>query len=409
MFEKEGSLAFILSEEPLQLCWGADGKPSFEAVLEGEELRVSAWYTAREEPLTLRAAAKPGDKAVFVYYPWRIELYVNGELKDEEWPFGDPLYPEGIRIGGSVWPIFGPVPETQKQPAVIGTFTGAEGWYPGNGVFVGDCMPYACGDRYHVLYLKDRHHHGSKWGKGAHQWEHLSTADLIHWDCHPMAVAIDDPAEGSICTGSWILVNGVHQLYYTVRSCDGSPAPVCRSVSEDGFHFHKDKGFRFTLSERYTGNTARDPKVVHGEDGLYHMFVTTTQISSGRGCLVHLTSADGESWTENDPIYLAPKDMWEPECPDYFTFGGKYYLIFSLCGRAHYLYSDEPFTGWQEPKDPIIPCSSVPKAAVWHDRIVFTGFRGIDGYAGSLTFMEAFAGENGELTFAPVKETEEAK
>ena len=75
-----------------------------------------------------------------------------------------------------------------------------------------------------------------------------------------MAVEIDDPKEGSICTGSWMFDGDKHYLFYTVRMCDGSPARICRSESED-------------LTE----------------------------------------------WRELDePLYIAPEGMGEPECPDYF-------------------------------------------------------------------------------------------
>lgn len=101
---------------------------------------------------------------------------------------------------------------------------------------------------------------------------------------------------------------------------DGSPAPIRRSVSADGFHFKKDKSFSFTLSERYNRASARDPKVVKSVDGLFHMFVTTTDKKIGRGCLAHLVSDDGESWREVGNIYESP-DGREPECSDYFEFG----------------------------------------------------------------------------------------
>ncbi len=45
------------------------------------------------------------------------------------------------------------------------------------------------------------------------------------------------------------------------------PAPICRSISKDGFHFEKDNKFRFFVSEKYDAVTARDSKVIKGEDG----------------------------------------------------------------------------------------------------------------------------------------------
>ena len=74
-------------------------------------------------------------------------------------------------------------------------------------------------------------------------------------------------------------------------------------------------------------------------------------------------------------------------------------LIFSLNAKARYMVSENPFDNWRTPENPEIPCASVPKGAVWKDKIVFAGYKGIDGYAGTMTFKTATADENGELIF----------
>ena len=214
-----------------------------------------------------------------------------------------------------------------------------------------------------------------------------------------MAVPITDATEGSICTGSWIGNGDKEYLYYTVRMGRGIPAPIRRSVSSDGYHFEKDKGFGFTVSDKYHGASARDPKVIKGEDGLFHMFLTTSLISENKGCLAHYVSKNMETWEDfGEPIYIAP-NADQPECPDYFRYNGKYYLIFSLRGKAHYMVSDKPFEGFVMPENPIIPCESVPKGAEWDGKLVFTGFKRMNGYAGSMTFKAATATETGELAF----------
>ena len=394
---------FTVTDHDCQYRMEQNGGTVLEIMYCGGALSASLVYDAVDEPLRLTADAKVGDDIILAFYPYRVELYRNGELCDEEWPFGSSRF-AGAQT--TVCNVSAEVCAMPMPPVSQGSFVGAEGWRPGGGVFVGDCMPFVYGDRYHVLYLKDRHHHRSKWGRGAHQWEHISTADLVHWDIHPMAVAIDDPMEGSICTGSHIYEGGRHYLYYTVRKSDWSPATIERSVSEDGLHYEKDRTFRFTLSEHYDQSSARDPKVIRGADGLAHMFVTTSETASGNGALAHLVSEDGDHWREIGSIYVSP-DRDQPECSDYFEYRGKYYLIFSHHGRAQYRYSDRPFDGWIIPEQPEIPCSSVPKAGIFGDRIIFAGFRGIDGYAGVMTFMEADTDENGVMRFFPVAEMSE--
>lgn len=398
------SLRFTI-EKDYRLRYESD---SLTIVLQQEMLHVCLYFSGHAEPLTLTAPARPSQEAELTLFPWRVELWLDGSLVDEEWPHGEPLFLSASLSEGTAPGISPPLPRPTPL-SVLGEFCHAEGWKPEGEVFVGDCMPYTADGRYHVLYLKDRHHHHSKWHKGAHQWEHLSTSDLYTFQIHPMAVPIDDPSEGSICTGSHIKRDGTHYLFYTVRTMDGSPAPIRRSISHDGYHFHKDHAFSFVLSDRFTGASARDPKLILDETGLYHMLVTSTECQSGRGCLVHLTSRDLECWQENaDPIYRSP-DASEPECPDYLTLNGYYYLIFSLHGKGHYLYSRHPFCGWITPPDPIIPCKSVPKAAVFNNRILFAGFDGNGHYAGRLTFREAFQAANGLLSFGDVPEVLETQ
>ena len=389
------------------LIWSVDknGESAIAAHYENGWVMILPRYTASDRPLMLTYEATPGSRIDYVYRPYRNELWVNGVLKDENWQFGEPLFTfadvEALcKTNGY---DLGTPPAIPEEPTVVSSFTNAVGWHPADNEFCGDCMPFAWDGRYHLLYLKDRRHHGSKWGMGAHQWSHISSADLVHWDVHPMAVPIDDASEASICTGSWIEKDGLHRLYYAVRQNDWGPAPLRRSISTDGYHYKKDKDFEVYLTDRYLQKHARDPKIIFGADGLWHMLVTTTDLSVNKGCLAHLVSKDEQSWTELEPEYVGETPD-EPECPDYFFYQGKYYILFSIKGKAHYRYSDEPFGAWKDAPDPIIECGSVPKCALWNDRLIFTGFNGNGTYAGGLVFAEAYPDENGVLRTKPVPE-----
>ena len=387
-------LEFVILGKGMQFEVDPVDGSAFNCIFDGAQIDFELYCPGREQPLHLISCAETGDRITIALYACRIELYVNGKLMDEEWPiaYSSPVHAAGCTISACE------EPETPEE-SVLGTFRNAEGWRPGGGVYVGDCMPFSHEGRYHVLYLKDRHRHQSKWRCGAHQWEHISTEDFNTWQIHPMAVPITEPEEGSICTGSWIPARGKQYLFYTVRSCDGSPAKIRRSVSEDGYHFSKDADFGFEISEKYTAASARDPKVIAGEDGKYHMLLTSSLVKEKLGCLVHLVSEDLDHWQEMpEPIYISP-DANEPECPDYFKCNGWYYMIFSHYAKGMYLYSDKPFSEWRRPAEPLIPCRSVPKMALWRERILFTSFSSENAYAGTMTFMEAEQMENGELRF----------
>jgi len=381
---------------------------ALKLVFENGYLMCLIRYDFNERPLTLISPANGGDSVEMILMSFRNELWINGKLCDEEWPAGNRFYDIDDIITGDFEVKAELYEYTKKdEPTIIDTFTNAEGWHPEENVFVGDCMPFYDEGRYHVLYLKDRRHHSSKWSLGAHQWAHISTNDFINWQIHPLAVEITDQSEASICTGSWIKHDGVHYLYYTVRNNDfyeerfnnNSPASVHRSISHDGYHFEKDRDFSVTLSKNFHGPTARDPKIIMDENGIFHMLVTTTYMPEDRGCLAHLTSEDLVNWTElNDPVYISD-DPEQPECPDCFKYGDYYYILGSIRGKAHYMYSRTAFKDWIIPDERVIPCSSVPKGAIWKDKVIFTGFNAIGGYGGSMTFTSAYQNDKGELIF----------
>lgn len=393
--------SFLITKIPFEAVSSKNNQKTVEIQADEDSIRCSVWYDFHWDPLVLSGSAVVGDEITMVLMNHRIELYVNDRLVDEEWPKGNRLFALGDDISSDLQiKIEKYSPLNQDPPSVSSVFFNAEGWKPEEKVFVGDCMPYVRGDEYHVLYLKDRRHHYSKWGMGAHQWSHISTKDFTEWRVHPMAVEITDPNEGSICTGSWIKHKDMEYLYYTVRQGGEAPAPIRRSFSRDGYHFQKDLNFGLVLPDIYNRSVARDPKIIKGEDGAFHMILTTSLVSDKKGCLAHFISADLENWQDvGIPLYVS-EDGTEPECPDYVFYKGRYYLIFSLNGKARYMFSDRPFSDWKNPTSPDIPCASVPKGAVWKDKIVFTGFKGIDGYAGTMTFKTATADEKGELVFS---------
>lgn len=121
-------------------------------------------------------------------------------------------------------------------------------------------MPFSDQGIYHLFYLKDRHQHQSKWGKGAHQFAHISSTDLIHWQEHPLAVEITHQWEGSICTGSVIRADDTYYIFYAVRMMDGGSAKISWATSRDCIHFVKSEQY-FTLTAPYETTSVRDPEV----------------------------------------------------------------------------------------------------------------------------------------------------
>lgn len=384
-------------------------------VFDGKKLSIELFYDFSSEPLRLTADAERGDAVRLTVGPVRIELYVNNALLDEEWPCGNGYLSTACAQSGTfaVHISMGELKQFELPEQLRSGIKACELRKPG--VNIGDCMPYSDenGDgRYHLFYLLDRHHHRSKWHLGAHQWAHVSTEDFLHWDEHPMALPVTESWEGSICTGSIIKSGDLWYAWYAVRMFDHSPARLSCAVSKDIMQFQKT-GEYFTMPERYEPIGARDPKPFFA-CGQYHMLVTT-RLKDGGGCLAHLVNERMavEGWRDAGCFMHwydfcppgHPDRNQTPECPDWFFFGGYYYLVFGIGSVSRYLYSKEPIGPWICPEDDRIPCGSVPKSAELPGtgRRVFMGFRSEGGYAGSLCAAEAFPNGDGTLRFEAIE------
>jgi glycosyl hydrolase family 32 len=220
-------------------------------------------------------------------------------------------------------------------------------------LFVGDCMPFFHAGTFHVFYLLDEDHHRALGGLGGHQWAHAASADLIHWTHYPLAIALTEEWEGSICTGSLLYAGGLFYGFYATRMRDQTQH-VSLAISRDGMHFEKDgPNPLFSPPEGYDPHHFRDPFVFRNDaTGRYHMLVTACRVDVPLpelgSCLAHLTSTDLRTWELQRP-FLVPGFPDVPECPDYFYWNGWYYLIFSHGGAARYRISRVPFGPWQRP------------------------------------------------------------
>lgn len=355
-----------------------------------------------------------GERLRLCWRGFSFRLYVDGTLRDEEWPLGEPA--------GGEWTVsaceaardftHAPITSIEPDPEQVYDAPFQNFVLPGHNTGVGDCMPFARDGRYCLYYLFDRRGHASKKRLGAHQWAQISSADLKTWTIHPMAVGITEQWEGSICTGSLIQKEGKTYAFYAVRMSDGSPAQMTWAVSEDGVRFEKS-GRSFALTAPYEPVSARDPMVFPCADGLYHMLVTTSLTdASGRavpygGCLAHLTSPDLFAWTQHEP-FIVPGYADQPECSDYFAWNGWYYLVFSNFATARYRMSRHPLGPWLRPEFDELDATEVqvPKTAAFGERRFSTGFlaRRPRAYAGNAITHELFQRADGTLGIKHLEE-----
>ena len=154
----------------------------------------------------------------------RWSIYVDNEVLDNDFPFGYPPW-----TGRQTWrmnteyikeaAIYLPGVNVQaKRPQASISAYNIQYWLPpGHNSWVGDVVTFCHNDRYHVFYLYDRRHHQSKFGKGSHYFEHLSTTDFRIWVEHAAATPIEEQWE-CIGTGTPFLFNNKLHLSYGLHT-----------------------------------------------------------------------------------------------------------------------------------------------------------------------------------------------
>lgn len=239
---------------------------------------------------------------------------------------------------------------------------------PGGKYFVGDCMPFYHDGTFHLFWLLDEEHHAKGGGLGYHQWAHHSTRDLVHWDEHPLALPITEEYETSICTGSVFWHEGLYYAFYATRM-PNYDQHLCVATSEDCLHFTKsDRNPLASPPAGYSAKDYRDPFVFRGDDGQFHMILSTLledyPLAERGGCLAHLTSANLWDWERQEP-FLIPDHLGVPECADTFEWNGWYYLIFGNWVLTRYRRSRTPFGPWEAPPSDVFegPQGAVMKTA----------------------------------------------
>lgn len=205
--------------------------------------------------------------------------------------------------------------------------------------YVGDPMPFfdpVAGD-FKVLYLQDFRPNPEGtyhpiWG--------VSTKDAAHYTSLGELVSCGTlkSQDAAIGTGSTIY-DEASKLYYTFYTGnkykptgDESAQAVMVATSPDFKTWTKDRTFLLKGQDfGYDKNDFRDPFVFKGDDGKFHMLISTKK--GGKGSLAEFVSDDLKNWTDNG-VFMTM--MWDRfyECPDLFKMGDYWYLVYSEIHHA---------------------------------------------------------------------------
>lgn len=284
------------------------------------------------------------------------------------------------------------------------------------GAWVGDVMPMAENDTFHLYYLYDTDHNGV----GYHPIHKFSTENFYEYRDDGLMVDFgksQEDADLAIGTGC-VLVgqDGLYHCFYTGHN-DTFPEKgldkecVMHAVSTDNQNWTKLPEDTFYAPEQYSGDDFRDPNVFWNEEEQCYWLLIAARDEKLGGIVAKFTSTDLSEWTLSEPLY-APQAQYMLECPDLFRMGDWYYLFYSWDCVTYYAMSrslDGPF---ETPEDNILDGSGAgfafyaAKTAALKDKRYLCGWigrkkeatdLGAYDWAGSLLVHQLVQKEDGTL------------
>ena len=199
--------------------------------------------------------------------------------------------------------------------------------------YVGDPMPIydPVAKNFKVMYLQE---HRPNQAGTYHPFWCVETNDAASYVSLGELVPTGSRSEqdAALGTGS-VIYNDADQTYYVfytghadIPEVTGFTEMVMMATSKDFKTWTKDRSLLINGGDAYSNVDFRDPSIFKGDDGKFHMVVSTKK--NGKGTLAEFVSADLHKWTlAGDFMNM----MWDRfyECPDVFKMGDWWYLVYS--------------------------------------------------------------------------------
>lgn len=198
--------------------------------------------------------------------------------------------------------------------------------------YVGDPMPFydPVNKDFKIFYLQEFRPNAATF----HPFWCLSTTDGASYTNLGELIPTGTQTEqdGALGTGSTIYneADGTYYTFYTGHSVNVAATRLVEAVmlatSKDFKTWEKDSNFFLSGEGEYSTADFRDPFVFKGDDGKFHMLVSTQK--NGKGVIAEYVSTDLKDW-ESNGVFMTM--MWDRfyECPDVFKMGDWWYLVYS--------------------------------------------------------------------------------
>ena len=180
---------------------------------------------------------------------------------------------------------------------------------------------------------------------------HYSTADLIHWRKHPVALTPGLPGEPdgncALCTGCVFEHDGTFYCFYTANQT------ICMATSKDLDHWvkHPRNPVLAGDNKKYETANFRDPYVLFNPDEkLWWMIFCSRTVGPfprRAGCIALAKSQNLTDWTFAEPLW-SPANLTHMECPQLLQQGSRFYLTYHN-RDTRYRVSNSLNGPWQRP------------------------------------------------------------
>ena len=370
-------------------------------------------------PVALLGSDWRSREIVMAYTKMRLQIFIDGELVNENLPVGWLKEQAGPMSGpdGSILADFQVATDISSIRRTMHERTydcTIQHYLPhGFNTWAGDVILFNHDGVFHLVYFLDRHHHGNRWHGGAHHFQQLTSTNLIDWTDHGPLFELEEPWQ-SVGTGTMFFHRGRYYMahgWHTSRvvPCERTasallnkyysehgkmrpferddlfgmtPSGATYAVSDDGIHFTKTQ----TII-----NTAENPSIYTNPDDSLTMYC-----GSGTWKAKDIDS----EWTLVAPGF--PKsgpDMPmrnSDECPSFFDWNGFHYLIMGVTGfwtaKGDGDYVDSASQGYD-----IYDGLGVPMVAPFNGRMILGGWLGGLGWGSCVALRELIQYPDGRL------------
>lgn len=396
--------------------------PVFQAALRLHPLENSTETEVRDMPIGIplgMLTESTGQHEIVLHFSGvRWSLYVDGELRDNDFALGYPKWPVQpswdidpnlVSKAELFFPGLKPEKTTIKTPRIARDI---QYWTPpGHNTWVGDVATFYHKGRYHLFYLFDRRGHASKFGRGGHYFEHLSTADFLTWTEHEAATPIENQWE-TFGTGTPFINNGNLCISYGLHTTRIYPKEATTlPLLLDYYNEHGITGsFQYdTLSGYPAGSTysisvngVDDFKKTHT---LFHHCENPSVYTDPEGRLRMLANYGAKGTWESDAVEGGWKSInpgFPPggDCTFFFRWGNYDYVIGGFTGLWS-KHAEAPEEGYIDVVDQGLDFYNgmcVPTVTEINDgRFLMAGWIPIANWGGTLNIHEMLQFPDGRI------------